>query len=78
MRSPRPQAVATGNETPPLPGTRFQSTVSIHKLRRFNILILVFRFAAFCFSLAAAIFMLTNSKGSDLPRWQDFEAYRYT
>ncbi|CAI9759862.1 unnamed protein product [Fraxinus pennsylvanica] len=77
MRSPQLQAAATGNDTPPMPGTRFQSTVSVHKLRRFNILILVFRFAAFCFSLAAAIFMLTNSKGSDLPGWLDFEAYRF-
>ncbi|KAL2526113.1 CASP-like protein 4C1 [Abeliophyllum distichum] len=79
MRSPQAEAAAGGfgNETPPLPGTRFRSTVSLHKLRRFNILILVFRFAAFCFSLASAIFMFTNSKDSDLPSWQDFDAFRF-
>ncbi|KAJ4971453.1 hypothetical protein NE237_004552 [Protea cynaroides] len=61
--------------SPPPP--HFQSTVSVQKLRRFNTLILVFRLCSFCFSLAAAIFMFTNSHGSHSPSWRDFEALRF-
>ncbi|KAG6620571.1 hypothetical protein I3842_Q062300 [Carya illinoinensis] len=57
---------------------QFHSTVSEQKLRRFNSLILVFRLAAFCFSLASSIFMLTNSRGSSSPHWYDFDAFRRT
>ncbi|KAK8963719.1 hypothetical protein KSP40_PGU000218 [Platanthera guangdongensis] len=39
----------------------FQLTVSEQKLYRLNILILIHRFAAFCFSLATVVFMASNS-----------------
>ncbi|XP_044507965.1 CASP-like protein 4C2 [Mangifera indica] len=75
MHSPHP---LRSGDTPPLPRiSHFQSTLSIQKLRRFNSLILVLRLAAFCFTLAASVFMLTNSRGSDLPRWVDFDAFRF-
>ncbi|KAI7752676.1 hypothetical protein M8C21_029209 [Ambrosia artemisiifolia] len=53
----------------------FHSTVSEHKLRRFNYFIFVFRLAAFCFSLSAAIFMIATK--SDSTRWFDFGAFRF-
>ena len=71
MRSPQPHR--SGGDTQ----QHFQSTVSVQKLKRFNSLILVFRFAAFCFSLASAVFMLTNSRGSDSLHWYNFDAFRY-
>ncbi|KAJ0046519.1 hypothetical protein Pint_06262 [Pistacia integerrima] len=75
MRSPHP--LRNGDTPSPLPRiSHFQSTLSVQKLRRFNSLILVFRLATFCFTLAASVFMLTNSRGSDLPRWFDFDAFR--
>ncbi|KAJ4979554.1 hypothetical protein NE237_010334 [Protea cynaroides] len=84
MRFPPPPPSSLRNgETPPRmpPGPYFQSTMSVQKLRRFNTLILVFRLASFCFSFAAAIFMLTNSHGShgshNSPSWRDFEAFRF-
>ncbi|CAN1131494.1 CASP-like protein 4C2 [Linum perenne] len=46
-------------------------------LRRFNFLIFFLRLFAFCFSLTSAIFMLTNSRGSDSPAWRDFDAFKY-
>ncbi|KAK8931260.1 hypothetical protein KSP39_PZI016818 [Platanthera zijinensis] len=56
----------------------FQSTVSEQKLRRLNILILILRFAAFCFSLAAAVFMASNSSRShDSHSWLHFPTFRY-
>ncbi|KAF9622247.1 hypothetical protein IFM89_030289 [Coptis chinensis] len=55
----------------------FHSTVSLQKLRRFNTLILVFRFSSFCFCLSSTIFMATNSRGSDFPSWRDFHAFRF-
>ncbi|XP_015072213.1 CASP-like protein 4C1 [Solanum pennellii] len=74
MRSPQ---VRNGVVETPSP-SHFHSSVSLHKLRRFNILIIVFRFASFCFSLASAIFMFTNSRrGSDLPQWHHFDAFRF-
>ncbi|KAH0757186.1 hypothetical protein KY290_020679 [Solanum tuberosum] len=74
MRSPQ---VRNGVVETPSP-SHFHSSVSVHKLRRFNILIVVFRFASFCFSLASAIFMFTNSRrGSDLPQWHHFDAFRF-
>ncbi|KAG5562209.1 hypothetical protein RHGRI_005071 [Rhododendron griersonianum] len=54
--------------------TLFLSTVSVQKLRRFNTLIPVFQFAAFCSSAAASVFMLVNPWGPDSPRWYDFDA----
>ncbi|XP_042511057.1 CASP-like protein 4C1 [Macadamia integrifolia] len=82
MRSPPPppspsslRKVGTPSRMPSAP--HFQSTVSVQKLRLFNTLILVFRLSSFCFSLAAAIFMLTNSHGSGSPSWSDFEAFRF-
>ncbi|XP_043692637.1 CASP-like protein 4C1 [Telopea speciosissima] len=80
MRSPPPPSSLRNGETSPrmAPAVpHFQSTVSVHKLRRFNTLILVLRFSSFCFSLAAAIFMFTNSHGSSSPSWFDFEAFRF-
>ncbi|XP_031270454.1 CASP-like protein 4C1 [Pistacia vera] len=75
MRSPHP--LRNGDTPSPLPRiSHFQSTLSVQKLRRFNSLILVFRLATFCFTLAASVFMLTNSRGSELPRWFDFDAFR--
>ncbi|KAH7548073.1 hypothetical protein ACOSP7_032608 [Xanthoceras sorbifolium] len=79
MRSP--QSLRNGGDNTPSPLPRiphhFHSTLSVQKLRRFNSLILVFRLAAFCFSLASSVFMLTNSRGSDSPRWYDFDAFRF-
>ncbi|XP_057511210.1 CASP-like protein 4C1 [Actinidia eriantha] len=82
MRSP--QAALRDGETPsPRPRIQahsphhFQSTVSVQKLRRFNVLVLVLRVVAFCFSSASSIFMLVNPKGSDSPRWYDFDAFRF-
>ncbi|KAK9061194.1 hypothetical protein SSX86_018374 [Deinandra increscens subsp. villosa] len=70
--SPRPRIHQTHpQDTPP-----FHSTVSQRKLRRFNHFIFVFRLAAFCFSLSAAVFMLVNKSGSH-PRWYDFSAFRF-
>ncbi|KAJ6987079.1 hypothetical protein NC653_020336 [Populus alba x Populus x berolinensis] len=71
MRSPQPHR--NGGETQ----QHFHSTISLQKLKRFNSLILVFRFSAFCFSLASAVFMLTNSRGSDSFHWYNFDAFRY-
>ncbi|XP_058183736.1 CASP-like protein 4C2 [Rhododendron vialii] len=70
--SPRPRIQ---QNTPP--HHHFHSTVSVQKLRRFNTLILVFRFAAFCSSAAASVFMLVNPRGPDSPRWYDFDAFRF-
>ncbi|KAG9135872.1 hypothetical protein Leryth_002589 [Lithospermum erythrorhizon] len=64
--SPRPRIQA-----------HFHSTVSVQKLRRFNILIFIFRLLSFCFSLAAAIFMLANSRASKSPSWVDFDTFRF-
>ncbi|KAL9418841.1 hypothetical protein AB3S75_036740 [Citrus x aurantiifolia] len=76
MRSP--QSLHNGDTPSPLPRIpHFQSTLSVQKLRRFNSLILVFRLAAFCFSLASSIFMLTNSRSSNSPRWYDYDAFRF-
>ncbi|CAG7865618.1 unnamed protein product [Brassica rapa] len=58
--------------------THFHSTVAAQKLRRFNSLILLLRLASFSFSLASAVFMLTNSRGSGSPHWYDFDAFRET
>ncbi|KAM3281067.1 CASP-like protein 4C2 [Capsicum chacoense] len=75
MMSPR---VRNGVVETPSPSPHFNSSVAVHKLRRFNILIVVFRFASFCFSLASAIFMFTNSRsGDDLPQWHHFDAFRF-
>ncbi|KAB5538833.1 hypothetical protein DKX38_016366 [Salix brachista] len=71
MRSPQPHR--SGGDIQ----QHFHSTVSVQKLKRFNSLILIFRFAAFCFSLASAVFMLTNSRGSDSLHWYNFDAFRY-
>ncbi|KAJ7975827.1 CASP-like protein [Quillaja saponaria] len=70
MRSP--QALRNGDN----PNPHFHSTVTEQKLRRFNFLILVFRLTSFSFSLAASVFMVTNSRGSDSPHWYDFDAFR--
>ncbi|XP_022746418.1 CASP-like protein 4C1 [Durio zibethinus] len=78
MRSP--QAVHNGETPSPhhrIPTPRFHSTVTLRKLRRFHSLILVFRLAAFTFSLASSVFMVTNSRGSDSPHWFDFDAFRF-
>ncbi|CAN4106846.1 unnamed protein product [Withania somnifera] len=76
MRSPQ---VRNGVVETPSPHFHHSSGVSVHKLQRFSILIVVFRFASFCFSLASAIFMFTNSHrgGDDLPQWHHFDAFRF-
>ncbi|KAI3817748.1 hypothetical protein L1987_11546 [Smallanthus sonchifolius] len=73
--SPRPRIHQTHPHDTPL----FQSTVSQTNLRRFNYWILVFRLSAFCFSLSAAVFMLTTNAAdsSDSPRWYHFGAFRF-
>ncbi|KAK9682244.1 hypothetical protein RND81_10G060600 [Saponaria officinalis] len=86
MRSPQSLRNGVGGETPtpsrsprptiPSPhDIRFQSTLSVHKLRRFNSLVLLFRVATFVFSLSSFVFMLTNSRSQ--PRWFDFDASRF-
>lgn len=84
MRSPQPlpdDRLRNGGIETPSPRPRiqahFHSTVSEQKLRRFNTLILIFRFASLCFSLAAAIFMFSTSRGSNSPSWNDFDAFRF-
>ncbi|KAL7214897.1 hypothetical protein ACSBR1_027139 [Camellia fascicularis] len=85
MRSPQPQDALRNSETPsPRPGIQshhhphFHSTVSVQKLRRLNTLIFVFRLAAFCFSVAASVFMLVNPRSaSNSPRWYNFDAFRF-
>ncbi|KAL9233685.1 hypothetical protein vseg_008647 [Gypsophila vaccaria] len=83
MRSPRN---GVGGDTPtrsrspmasvPSPhDIRFQSTLSVHKLQRFNSLVLLFRVATFVFSLSSFVFMLTNSRSH--PRWFDFDSSRF-
>ncbi|OVA03509.1 Uncharacterized protein family UPF0497 [Macleaya cordata] len=85
MRSP--QSLRNGETPPRIPPHHFHSTVSIQKLRRFNTLILIFRFVSFCFCLAATIFMATNSNSSrgggggggaasNSPNWFDFPTFR--
>ncbi|XP_071734524.1 CASP-like protein 4C2 [Rutidosis leptorrhynchoides] len=69
--SPRPRI----HQTHPHDTPHFHSTVSETKLRRFNYLIFVFRFAAFCFSLSAIVFMFAAKSGS--PRWYHFTAFRF-
>lgn len=83
MRSPQ-EPHRNGDLRTPSPRPRnqsqFHSTVSVQKNRRFSILILIFRFAAFCFSLASAIFMFSNTRGgSDIDplRWYHFDAFRF-
>ncbi|XP_065871393.1 CASP-like protein 4C1 [Euphorbia lathyris] len=75
MRSPHP--LRNGDTPSRIPPPHSHSTVSVHKLKRFNSLILIFRFASFCFSLASSVFMATDYRGSDSPRWYDFDAFRY-
>nr|XP_043613735.1 CASP-like protein 4C2 [Erigeron canadensis] len=73
--SPRPRIHQTHPHDTPV----FQSTVSQRNLRRFNYIILTFRLLAFCFSLSAAVFMLTTNSASpsDSPRWYHFGAFRF-
>ncbi|XP_022765185.1 CASP-like protein 4C1 [Durio zibethinus] len=78
MRSPL--ALRNGETPSPHHGIStpsFHSTVTLRKLRRFNLLILVFRLTAFAFSLSSSVFMVTNSRGSDSPHWFDFDAFRF-
>lgn len=75
MRSPH--AFRNGESPSSRDHTHFHSTVVAQKLRRFNSLILLLRLASFSFSLASAVFMLTNSRGSGSPHWYDFDAFRF-
>ncbi|XP_010427308.1 PREDICTED: CASP-like protein 4C1 [Camelina sativa] len=76
MRSPH--GFRNGGESPTSRDrTHFHSTVTAQKLRRFNSLIFLLRLASFSFSLASAVFMLTNSRGSGSPHWYDFDAFRF-
>ncbi|KAK7343285.1 hypothetical protein VNO77_11915 [Canavalia gladiata] len=78
MRSPQPHALRNGGDNrSPSHHPRFHSTVAEHKLRRFNSLILVFRLTSFSFSLASSVFMLTNTRGSDSPRWYHYDTFRF-
>ncbi|KAJ1436371.1 Casparian strip membrane protein domain [Sesbania bispinosa] len=74
MRSPQALRNGGDNRSPSAP--RFHSTVAEHKLRRFNLLILVFRLTSFSFSLASFVFMLTNTRGSDYPHWYHYDTFR--
>ncbi|KAJ3680816.1 hypothetical protein LUZ60_015305 [Juncus effusus] len=58
---------------------QFVSTVSERKIRRVNCLLLLFRLAAFSFSLAAAVFTVSNSSRSSgsSPSWLDFLSFRF-
>ncbi|XP_021769624.1 CASP-like protein 4C1 [Chenopodium quinoa] len=77
LSPPPPPPRNNHNNFPPSPhDIRFQSTLSVHKLKRFNSLILVFRIATFVFSLSSFVFMLTNSRSSP-PHWFDFDAFRF-
>ncbi|KAF1860675.1 hypothetical protein Lal_00000088 [Lupinus albus] len=76
MRSPPPTRNGADNRSPTAQ-PRFHSTVAEHKLRRFNSLILLFRLASFSFSLTSSIFMLTNTRGSDSPRWYHYDTFRF-
>ncbi|KAB5544255.1 hypothetical protein DKX38_012367 [Salix brachista] len=71
MRYPQPHR--NGGETQ----QNFHSTVSLQKLKRFNSLILVFRFSGFCFTLASAVFMFTNYGVSDSLDWLNFDAFSH-
>ncbi|KAG2325697.1 hypothetical protein Bca52824_008425 [Brassica carinata] len=74
---PSPHAFRNGESPTSRDVTHFHSTVAAQKLRRFNSLILLLRLASFSFSLASAVFILTNSHGSGSPRWYDFDAFRF-
>ncbi|KAG9444945.1 hypothetical protein H6P81_016285 [Aristolochia fimbriata] len=75
MRSP--QFIRNGETPPRIPAApNFHSTVSLQKLRRFNLLILLLRVATFCFSLSAALFMATNFR-SGPAKWVHFDAFRF-
>ncbi|KAK7390761.1 hypothetical protein VNO78_18824 [Psophocarpus tetragonolobus] len=77
MRSPQPLRNGGDNSCSPSHNPRFHSTVAEHKLRRFNLLILVFRLTSFSFSLASSVFMLTNTRGSDSPHWYHYDTFRF-
>ncbi|KAL2323921.1 hypothetical protein Fmac_022979 [Flemingia macrophylla] len=77
MRSPQPLRNGGDNSCSPSQPPRFHSTVAEHKLRRFNLLILVFRLTCFSFSLAASVFMLTNTRGADSPHWYHYDTFRF-
>lgn len=70
---PSPHCVRNGGIPPP---PNFHSTVSMHKLRRLNYLILALRLFSFCFSLASAVFMASNSR-SGSATWLDFDPFRF-
>ncbi|KAM0953302.1 putative casparian strip membrane protein [Dioscorea sansibarensis] len=77
-----PSPLRNGNLPVPSPHHHhhhhFQSTVSAQKLRRLNTLVLILRFASFCFSLASAIFMSTNaSRSTGSPSWLHFPSFRF-
>ncbi|KAJ1688629.1 hypothetical protein LUZ63_012784 [Rhynchospora breviuscula] len=65
----------------------FMSTVSQRKMRRLNYLVLLFRLAAFSFSLASAVFTLSNSNSnnnnnnnnnhSNSTSWLNFLSFRF-
>ncbi|XP_008812034.1 CASP-like protein 4C1 isoform X2 [Phoenix dactylifera] len=60
------------------PHRHFHSAVAEHKIRRLNALILLLRLAAFCFSLAAAVFMSADSSRSPTsPSWLHFHPFRF-
>ncbi|XP_061362767.1 CASP-like protein 4C2 [Gastrolobium bilobum] len=76
MRSP--QAIRNGGDNrSPTAQPRFHSTVAEHKLRRFNSLILIFRLTTFSFSLTSSVFMVTNTRGTDSPRWYNYDTFRF-
>ncbi|THU46257.1 hypothetical protein C4D60_Mb09t03040 [Musa balbisiana] len=56
----------------------FRSTVSEQKIRRLNLLILLLRLAAFCFSLSAAVFTAANSSrsASSPYSWLSVDSFR--
>ncbi|XP_072996826.1 CASP-like protein 4C1 [Typha latifolia] len=76
-----PSPLRNGGSTPHLVSPHhhhFYSTVSEQKLRRLNWLTLILRLAAFCFSLAAAVFMATDtSRSRNSPSWLDSDSFRF-
>lgn len=73
----RSPAAAANSPLSPHHDIRFHSTLSAHKLKRLNSLILLFRVATFVFSLSSFVFMLTNSRSSPQSHWFDFDAFRF-
>ncbi|CAF1837641.1 unnamed protein product [Brassica oleracea var. botrytis] len=56
--------------------THFHQPSQLRNSRLISIILLL-RLASFSFSLASAVFMLTNFQGSGSPHWYYFDAFRF-